>query len=201
MVRKGWEETLKKGQLGESFLKWYCVEAKNITYKKASEEENLHSGIDAWIEGVGSDVKNTNKIYLGKYSLKYEKFFVRHPFRENTKCTNYIILDMDEKSSKFGIKYNGEIKAYLTNKYFKGPDELEAAIKLLQSFEKKDFEELGFRSIDQMLIDTKKKFLKNFLQPSVYCGYNSVSDGVKFGENELPLYLLHYDDRDERYDR
>jgi hypothetical protein len=115
-------------------------------------------------------------------------------------------LDIDEAAKKFAIHYHGLINTYLCEKYFLNGFAFVAVRALLCSLDKKSAREAGFLHVDQMLIDTKKKILPHLKRNEheklvIYCGYDSVADGKKFDKEELSLYLLHYDDKDEKYDK
>jgi len=191
--RSIWDNSLKNGNLGESFVRWYCQESY-IEYKKATYEENVIDGVDAWIGGIPTDIKNTPKIFLGKYSLKQNKFYARHPFRDNTKAKQYCILDIDEEKKLFQVKNLVEISAYLSVIYFTDPSALQTAKDLLLKYNNKSYKELGFKSSDQLMLKLKLQ-LQTLLRDRIYCGYDSYADSQKGNYDELAISIVTYDDR------
>ena len=57
------EESIKKGDLGVAFVKQLC-EDNSIEFIGASKEEDLTLGIDCYIDGHPTDVKNTSAVYI-----------------------------------------------------------------------------------------------------------------------------------------
>lgn len=184
-----WKETLTVGNKGEEFIKNFCLQ-NGIQYKKSSDYENLIEGWDAKIAGVWTDVKTTPKIFLGKYTISQNKFFVRHPFKENTIARNYCILTMNDPILKYKIKYLGPIEDYLKDFYFK---DLTSAIKRLQHYEKKSYKDILCKSPDQMLLNLKRE-LSHFLKPKIYCNYRSSTEAENYNLDEMSIHLITYED-------
>jgi hypothetical protein len=189
-MQKNWIETLRKGNIGESFVRWHCQEY-NISYKKATRDENLINGIDAFLDNIPNDIKNTPKIFLGKYSVKYGKFYARHPFRENSTVQNYCILDIKETEQSFKIKYNGPIAAYLTAKYLINIDSFSALKALMMHYDGKNYKDLGSSSINALMLQLKNK-IKPLIKQEIYCNYDSYKEDKK--ADELAISLITYED-------
>lgn len=85
----------KLGKLGEEFVKNYC-KTNNIPFRKASKLEDLHWGIDCFINEQPTDIKNTKDIYLLQI-LSDGLISLRHPFRETTKATHYCFVNVSDK--------------------------------------------------------------------------------------------------------
>ncbi len=167
--KKFFEDSINKGNLGEEFIKFWCT-STNQTYKKELTEKNYIDGIDAYIEGVPSDIKNTNKIYLGNYT---SCFLTRHPFRENTKAVNYCIVEIDESKTSFKIKYNGSIKEYLEDNYITSYDKIK---EILVKYERKTLSEIGVTK--EQFFYMLKKEITPLLLKRVKCEYFTDNDGV-----------------------
>lgn len=180
---------LDKGNLGESFVRWWCQE-NNITYKKATFEENNYSGIDAFIENISTDIKNTKGIYFGRVYKDSYSFYVRHPFRQNTNCQNYLILDIDDNTS-YNITFHGKIKDHLLEKYFLNEESYRKFLELLRSFDKQNVLE-KYTSIDSFLFYLKKMVLP-LVKPNILCYYPSTNSL----EKEISIKLISEEDRDK----
>ena len=192
---KLWEASLRRGDLGESFVRWWASEY-NISFKRGTTDDNLILGIDCYLDNISTDVKNTPFIFLAKYSLDKNKFFSRHPFRAKTECENYCILSINEKDNSFKVKYNGNIKDYLLDKYFKNEASLNDVKTLLNAYEGKSYKELGFVSPDQLMYQIKKA-ISLCLQPKIYFKYDSESEIRKFKGSEMSCSIITFNEWDE----
>lgn len=189
-TRELWENTLKVGNAGESFIKNFCLE-NNKNYVQGSDDENKVEGIDAYIEGVPTDIKATCKIFLAKYMLNYNRFHVRHPFRDKTKAINYCILDEIDK--KFSIRYMGGIEDYLIQNYFRNKESLVKIKTYLNKMEGKNFRQCGFKSENEMFLKIKMK-IKYHLKQEIYCTFTSKEQSRAKEQGELNIALLTYED-------
>lgn len=189
------KESFQIGNIGESFIEWYCS-SFNIPYKKATQEQNISYGIDCWVDSIATDVKNTSKIFLGNYLLDQDKFYTRHPFRYETKSKNYIILDFnteDDNTKNFQIKYIGSISHYLSSKYFRDPISFEKAKQALIYHDNRTYKSLNHLSVDSFLMNLKTELMK-YLQPRIYCEYTSTEEATRYNRNELSISLITYED-------
>lgn len=165
------QKHIDKGNIGESFIKWYCVEAANYTYKKSSLDENIYSGVDAYIESIPTDIKNTKSIFFGRVYKKTNKFFVRHPFRTETKAIDYLILNVEE--NKFEITYHGNIESYLTTNFFKSQEHYFEFKKHILNFDQKNVLDT-YISIEQFLYRLKMD-IQSFFKDDVIVKYSETN--------------------------
>jgi hypothetical protein len=184
---KDWK-TLKIGNSGEKFLKKFCLE-NNMQYRKGTDEENLVFGVDAYVLNVPTDIKTTCKIFLGRYPINENKFYPRHPFREQTKAVNYAIIDGDGKTIPHTIRYMGSIEHYLVKTFFKSNFSFERVKGRLQFFSGKSYNQLGYRSQDQLLRSIKEEVTHHVIS-STYCGYVSMDQANNYKIDELSIYLM-----------
>ena len=192
---KLWDASLRRGDLGESFVRWWASEY-NVSFKRGTTDDNLKLGIDCYLDNIPTDVKNTPFIFLAKYSLDRNIFLTRHPFKNTTKCENYCILSINEKTNSFILKYNGSITDYLLDKYFKDETSLNDVKTLLNAYNGKSYKELGFSSPDQLMYQIKKA-ISNCLQPKIYFKYESESEIRKFKGSEMSCSIITYNEWDE----
>lgn len=178
---------LEKGELGESFVRWWCQES-NITYKKATFYENRDYGIDAYIEGTATDIKNTRGVYFGRVYKDSNSFYVRHPFRKNTKCSDYLIVEIENNKS-FNIKYQGPIQEYLVNNYFNSEDDYQTFLTILNSLDKTSISANGY-TYESFLFELKKEVLQ-LTKPNILCHYNSTFTSDK----EVSIKLISKEDK------
>ena len=129
----------KAGDLGEVFAKEYC-EANNIAFKKATKSEDLRLGIDAYINNLPTDIKNTKDIYFLQLSDDGE-FNTRHPFKETTKASHYFFVNVSEDHKEF-IEFIA-IKEKLLKKFFKDEEALENFFKFLKSLDDQTYHKFG----------------------------------------------------------
>lgn len=193
VIDPNWNDTLRVGKQGEKFVKEFCNK-NNIQYSITSFDENREHGIDCKILGVPTDIKATCKIFLAKYMLNYDKFYVRHPFRKETKAINYCILN--EKENNYSIRYMGNIEDYLVKYYFKSLYNLNKIKEYLNGFEKKSFRQLKFASEDDMFRQIKQRIALH-IKPKIYCTYTSIEQATDKENGELNIALLTYKDNQE----
>ena len=164
--------------ISESFILWYCVN-HNLTYKKATFDQNYYKGIDCFIEGVPTDIKNTKGIFLG--NLKKDKFLARHPFQKDTESKNYLFVECTK--TKFELLYFGEIKEYLKDKYFNG-DNYNTVVSIVSKYHLEFYYKFS-KSKDQFFFNLKKE-LEPYMKPNIY---------IRYSDDAIVLYT--FEDWDE----
>lgn len=175
------KQSIEVGYLGEEFVKFWCT-CTNQTYKKELNEDNYKNGIDCYLEGVATDVKNTGKIYLANY---VNKFQIRHPFRENSICENYCILDINDARTKFEIVYNGSIKEYIEDLLNPGFS-IENLKLILKKYSGKVFQNFECSTETQFLYKIKKDIIEIINPKKVSCNYYETTSN---GNGSITLNL------------
>lgn len=115
----------EKGELGE-YLAYSWLYSQKLDPVKVSKKIDIEAGVDLYSlnkEGmhVKIDVKNTLDIYFANLDNETGKLLVRHPFRENSRATDFLILqeNSDETSITVDVLYFGKIEKYFSETIFK----------------------------------------------------------------------------------
>jgi hypothetical protein len=189
--------TDKSGQSGENLLQWYC-DTYGFTYSEPTDK--ITTGVDCYLNGVPTDVKNTLKIMVGNYRLKnsskaYKDTFIsRMPFKDSCKAIDYCILDIDPINKSQKIHYHGRIDTYLAENYFNDSKALSEGFKIIDSYDRKSASNFGFEVASHLLYDLKEKLIPH-LKPNVVVVYQEESL-LKYFPNaeELQFYIIKIDD-------
>jgi len=175
----------EKGQIGESFVKWYC-EIKNISYKKATYDENI-MGIDAYLDNIPTDIKNSDGLVFGRYNLKEDKFYTRHPFRESSQSKNILILDIDLTKDVFKVVYNDSIDKYIIKEFLKEERHLSDFKEVLKAYSFKSFTDMKMKSVEHFLMCLKDE-LNLYLKTKAYIKFYMPSKDIE----DCSIRLLKY---------
>ena len=90
----------------------------------------------------------------------------------------------------------GKIDEYLISKFFINESTLSEARKILNSYNQKTLSSLKLTSSDSLMLSIKKS-LQPLLKPKIYCGYDSVSDVIKYKTDEQSISLITYEDKNK----
>ena len=166
-----------KGEAGEKFASFFYGKTK-IPFIKATKEEDLKLGIDAYIDNKATDIKNTTSIYFCQF-FEDGKINVRHPFKKNTKATHYCFVEVDSDNYEKGkvIEFIS-IEDKLLRDYFIDKDSLESFKRDLQELEHKKSSTLGI-SKEQSAYKLKMSLMK-YLKPSATISYYFAESQTEF---------------------
>jgi hypothetical protein len=163
------------GDLGEDFAEQYC-KANKISFKKATRKEDLEQGIDAYINGEPTDIKNTKNLYIFQI---YDDgiIHVRHPFKSISKATHYFFVNVTKDKTEF-IEHI-EIFEKLIRDFVKFKEDGEylcAFQAFLKSIDVRHYSEFG-PSLEQACLELKKKILP-FLNKDINVTYPDIKSDV-----------------------
>lgn len=185
-MQEGKDKLFEQGYYGESFAEWWAIN-NGYSYKRAlSEEERLEKGIDCYINGIATDVKNTNSIFLLNFDMTVNRFKVRHPFREKSAITNYLMLDISQDRTKHEIKYFGNTVDYLVENFFKDVKAYNDAVLYIQQYNDKSLAAFKHIYASECLKALKYDFVK-FLKPNIWCSYDEHK-----AQHQYTLSLIPY---------
>ena len=77
--------------MGEKFAEFWCKQ-NGKTFIKSTVKTDKEKGIDYWIDGIATDVKNTDALYLLGYNKSRKQWMVRHPFNNQSQATHYFFV-------------------------------------------------------------------------------------------------------------
>lgn len=154
------------GLAGEVFVESYCRQNK-LKYKKATHDEDIQLGIDAYINNEPTDIKNTNAIYICQI-LENGSINVRHPFKKNSKATHYCFVNVDGTGQGNFIEHIS-IKEKLLRDIIKSEKELGNLVIYLNSIDNLFYEGLGL-NLNQAALKIKNEILK-YCKPTVTIVY------------------------------
>jgi hypothetical protein len=129
------------GNLGEEFAKQYFQSLK-IPFIKASKQEDLRYGIDAYVTNKKTpiDIKNTEFIYIGQI-LDDGSINIRHPFKKESKATHYCFVNVNKDKQKFIELIS--IKEKLLRDFFKNEYSLNEFYKFIKEQDNKSYLNFG----------------------------------------------------------
>ena len=160
----------ESGELGEVFAKEYC-EQKNIPFKKATKTEDMRYGIDAYINNLPTDIKNTKDIYFLQMSDDGE-FNTRHPFKEETKASHYFFVNVGKEHKGF-IEFVG-IKEKLLRDFFKDEKSLNFFLNFIKELDNQFYNKFGNNYTEASL--TLKQMLLPYLKENITISYEEPKD-------------------------
>lgn len=169
-------ESLKKGEEGVEFLREHCV-LNALSFKEATIEEDLHLGIDCYVEGKGTDVKNTPDLYFLQVYVESGQINVRHPFKITTKAEQLAQIKVNKQGEKEVLVSN--IKELLSSDYCKSEEHYNRLLEYLQSMERQHWNCKGHVSLAQFLFKIKDYVSSAFLKENVKIMYQGPGDGVE----------------------
>ena len=159
-----------QGDRAEVFIKKWAENNKH-QYKKGTQEDDRHRGIDCWINDCPTDIKNSYSIYLGNYRFEGPNdtighFNVRHPFKLKSDATHYILTQVNDFNGGPVIYYNGPIKDYIENNFTKPNVTLTDLKFFLQKFDTKSWKDTEDKTKNplQFLIVLKSLLFDNILR-------------------------------------
>lgn len=160
------------GDLGESFAEQYCKDNK-ISFKKANRKEDLEMGIDAYINGEPTDIKNTKNLYIFQI---YDDgiIHVRHPFKSISCATHYFFVNVTKDKTEF-IEHI-DIYEKIKRDYIKYIEEQNNFREFLKSIDVRHYSEFG-PSLEQACLELKKKILP-FLNKDINVTYPDIKSDV-----------------------
>lgn len=169
-------ESLKKGEEGVEFLREHCV-LNALSFKEATTEEDLHFGIDCFIEEKGTDVKNTPDLYFLQVYVESGKINIRHPFKKQTRAEQLAQIKMNKQGEREVLISN--IKELLSSDYCKSEEHYDRLKEYLQSMEKQHWNCKGHVSLAQFLFKVKEYISSVFLKENVKVLYQGPGEGVE----------------------
>jgi len=177
-----------KGDIGVDFAELYLT-TEGKEFKRASKLQDMEQGTDCFIDGIPTDVKNTNDIFICQIMTDTGRVNTRHPFKKKSKATHYCVVNVpiDDASNpvtkgKFIEHVN--IKERLLRDFIKDETNLKAFYKQLQDLENKNMKDFGV-SQSQACFKIKQLILP-FLKPDVGLSYVEPTDAD--GEISFRLY-------------
>jgi len=160
-----------KGIVGEDFVRKYCKK-NNINFEKTEKEQDRLEGVDCYMDGIPTDVKNTEFIYFLHISFTGD-ILVRHPFKINSKATHYCFVDVNNKGDGF-FKEFVPVRTFLLNNYFEDVKHLNSFFKYLKEIDGKEYITKGY-SVEQAAFTIKKEILE-FLKDDIGVSYEMKND-------------------------
>lgn len=154
------------GLAGEVFVESYCRQNK-IKYKKGTNSEDVKYGIDAYIDGCPTDIKNTNSLYICQI---YDTGIinVRHPFKKDSKPTHYCFVNVDGAGQGKFIEHIS-IKEKLLRDIVKSEEDLTNLLVYLHSLDNALYQSFGI-NLNQAALTIKNEILK-YCKPSITLTY------------------------------
>jgi hypothetical protein len=170
MAWKDYGKLGAQGDRAELFIqKW--AEDKNHQYKKGTQEDDRHRGIDCWVNNMPTDIKNSYAIYLGNYRFNTDTdeighFKVRHPFKLTSEATHYILTQVNNFNGGPVIYYNGPIKDYIESNFTKPNVTLTDLKFFLQKYDNKSWKDTEDKTKGpvQFLVVLKNLLFDNILR-------------------------------------
>lgn len=179
------KSALEVGERGVECTKQFC-KANNIPFVKASRDQDLQDGIDCFVDGVPTDVKNTEDIYFINVDVKYGTINTRHPFKKNSLATCYAMVKASETEEKFIEHTNINI---LLGRDFLKEDKVEEFKTFLQTLDQTHFSAFERSvSLSQFCWKVKEYVLKNFVKGSTKVLYPTISNETE--QTEISMRLV-----------
>lgn len=170
------KETLYKGLIGERFI---LNNSKDRNWKvvPASLEEDIHYGVDIYIDDKPVDIKNTLEIYIANIDKGSGTLKVRHPFKTASKALYYCFVKVEESEPTKGeileyISVNDKLKEYLKE------DQIENFYKKIQEYDNKPIKSFAVSTAQASF--RFKQFLTPYLAENVVIKYIETESGVSF---------------------
>lgn len=166
-----------KGIAGEVFAESYCKQNK-IKFKKATKEEDMTLGIDAYIgdRKIPSDVKNTPDLFVCQI-MEDGIINVRHPFKLHSKATHYFFVEVDGTGTIGKFLAHIPIKDKLLNEFILSEESLKGMKNYLNSIDHCSYKKLG-TNLSQASFKIKKDILQ-FCKDNVNISYDEPVGGNK----------------------
>ena len=196
------ERLLGAGERAENSIAWYC-DLKNYKMIVPDADTKKNKGIDVFLNGRATDVKETKKISLGNYRgpnyLRSEKtknkFLNRMPFNINCEAIDYLITEIDPINLTNKIVYHGPILEYLLQNYFIGEAEMLEGYKTLYEFQFKTPEKYGLKNGDELLQLLKNR-LSKLIKPNISIEYTSSSILDYYpNTDEFQIFMIKNEDK------
>ena len=176
------EEYAKIGELGVAFIKQLC-ETNDIEFIAASKKEDLRLGIDCYVDGSPTDVKNTEDIYVCQIMLETNTVNVRHPFKEDSQATHYAVCKVKGDITKGKFIEHVDIEERLLRDFIKNKKSLTLFKQVLFNLQDKRVAELGLH-LNHACINIKSQ-LTPFLKENIGIGYEE----PQFSEREISFKI------------
>jgi len=135
------------GIKGEKFAESYC-RLNKISFQSASKNEDLVYGIDAYINGCPTDIKNTKDIYFLRLTEE-GNYSTRHPFRSKSQATHYFFVNVSNTNNLF-IEFVS-IKEKLLRDFIVNEKSLKSFLNFVKCLNNKSYHKFGLNSKESCL--------------------------------------------------